>query len=326
MSERVKELLEPLAEGDRGALARCITLLESTRPADDADRNALLQGCDELSASRPTPSWRIAFTGAPGVGKSSLINRYGKLLVDAGHHVAVLAIDPSSDRTGGSILGDKTRMADLAREERAFIRPSPTSGYLGGTAERTREAMLVCEAAGFDRIIVETVGVGQSEHHVSRIVDAVVFLTIAGSGDGLQGIKRGILETVDLVAVNKADGTGLDPAKQHARELKGALELLRGQEAPACVTTSAVTNQGVTGLAEHIDRLLTGRQRDGSFLEKRQGQREQWFEAAIMDHLQRRLHGRPDWDTHHTALLKDVRHGQRTPYAAARDFLDRLGI
>lgn len=326
MTDRVKDLLEKLAEGDRGALARSITLLESSLPADDADRVALLQGCDEIKASRPDTSYRIAFTGAPGVGKSSFINRYGCHLVEGGHRVAVLAVDPSSNRTGGSILGDKTRMAELSRMPDAFIRPSPSSGHLGGTAETTREVALVCEASGFDRIIVETVGVGQSEHHVSQVVDIVVFLTMAGSGDGLQGIKRGILETVDVVAVNKADGNGLAAAKEHARELKGALSLLRGKDAPECVPTSALSGLGIDTLSERVDRLLHQRTDDGSLLERRRVQRMQWFEAAIVDHLQRRLQARPDWGTHHDALIDKVVSGAIAPYAAAREFLDRLGL
>ncbi|MGA0256191.1 MAG: methylmalonyl Co-A mutase-associated GTPase MeaB, partial [Rhodothermales bacterium] len=176
------------------------------------------------------------------------------------------------------------------------------------------------------RIIVETVGVGQSEHHVSQVVDLVVFLTMAGSGDSLQGIKRGILETVDLVAVNKADGNGLAAAKEHARELKGALELLRGKEAPECVPTSALSGLGIDVLSELVDRLLHQRTDDGSLLERRSVQRRQWFEAAIVDHLQRRLQARPDWGTHHEALLDKVVSGATAPYAAARELLDRLGL
>jgi LAO/AO transport system kinase len=324
MTTRVKDLLEQLQNGQPGALARSITLLESRRAADEADRMALLQGCDEVVDSSHKSSLRLAMTGAPGVGKSSLINHYGMWLIEHGHRVAVLAIDPSSERTGGSILGDKTRMPDLARENNAFIRPSPASGHLGGIAEATREAALVCEAAGFDRIIVETVGVGQSEHKVSRLVDAVVFVTMAGSGDGLQGIKRGILETVDVVAVNKADGSGLKVAGDYARELGGALKLLRGSQAPECMTTSALQNTGIDNLASAVESLLLARQNDGSLSDNRAHQRVAWFEEAIAAQLIGRLRSHDDWKKHHDALLQSVGAGDIAPYAAARDFLRRV--
>lgn len=326
MTLRVNRLLEELRDGKRGALARSITLLESRRQQDDDDRVALLQGCDDLLARRDQSTRRMAFTGPPGVGKSSLINLYGVDLVRKGHRVAVLAIDPSSESTGGSILGDKTRMPDLAREANAFIRPSPSSGHLGGIAEATREAVLVCEAAGFDRVIIETVGVGQSEYRVSGIVDAVVFLTMAGSGDGLQGIKRGILETVDVVAVNKSDGDGEQAALEHARVLKGALGLLRGTDAPECITTSAVTSDGLVNLSESIDALLLRREERGLLSQRRAHQRDQWFEDALMALLERRLRSQSEWTQHHDALQQAVRSGEMTPYAAAREFVARMGL
>lgn len=326
MTDRVKELLDLLVNGDRGGLARCITLLESRRPIDEADQISLLQACDDIIATRPGISQRVAFTGPPGVGKSSLINRYGLRLIRDGHRVAVLAIDPTSKRTGGSILGDKTRMADLSRHENAFIRPSATSGHLGGTAETTREAILVCEAAGYDRILVETVGVGQSEHDVSQVVDLVVFVTMARSGDGLQGIKRGILEMVDLVAVNKAEDDGRQAALNHARELGSALKLLRGAPAPACIPTSAISGLGVDELSNLIDRLLSELVDNGSLDEQRQNQRIQWFEMALNALLQRRIRDLPEWKTHHARLKDEVTDGTKTPYAAARELLERLAL
>lgn len=326
MTDRVERLLEQLAQGERGALARSITLLESRRPHDDDERVALLQGCDTILSNHTRPARRLAFTGPPGVGKSSLINWYGLDLVESGHRVAVLAIDPSSEQTGGSILGDKTRMPELSREANAFIRPSPSSGHLGGVAEATREAVLVCEAAGFDRIIIETVGVGQSEYRVSRLVDAVVFLTMAGSGDGLQGIKRGILESVDIVAVNKADGAGQQPALDHARELKSALGLLRGHDAPECITTSAMTREGLTQLSVAVDALLHSREKEGVLDSRRKRQRKEWFEEALIQLVERRLRSRPEWTDHHDALEESVCSGELTPYAAARAFVDRMGF
>ena len=324
MSSRVKELLEQIRNADSGGLARAITLLESRREKDHDDQMALLQGCDGIIADREFPALRVAMTGAPGVGKSSLINHYGMSLIRGGHRVAVLAIDPSSERTGGSILGDKTRMEDLARESNAFIRPSPTSGHLGGIAEATREAALVCEAAGFDRIIIETVGVGQSEHKVSRLVDVVIFVTMAGSGDELQGIKRGILETVDVVAVNKADGNGLKPALDFVRELGSALKLLRGTDAPDCLATSAALTTGVDELVSAVEALLETRLLDGSLQENRRQQQQEWFEEAITIQLVSRLRSHPDWTAHHDALLQSVVAREMAPYAAAKAFIDRM--
>ncbi len=321
----VQELIEGLKSGNRGALARSITLLESRKESDSASRRRLLEACEELTQRQAEPTRRVAFTGAPGVGKSSLINRVGVQLIASGHQVAVLAIDPSSGKTGGSILGDKTRMVDLARDERAFIRPSPTAGHLGGIAEATREAILVCEAAGYDRIIVETVGVGQSEHQVSSLVDLVVFLTIAGAGDGLQGIKRGILESADLVAVNKADGEARQSSEDHARELSGALKLLRGHEsAPEVLLTSATTGHGVDSLSDALNTCIAELEGNGTFDARRRQQRLQWFDDATMSILLRQLQSREDWSEMKNTLLQEVKSGQRTPYAAAAEWVHRV--
>ena len=211
-------LAKAITSGDRAALSRAITLVESTRADHRAKAAALL---DRL-IHETGRAIRIGLSGVPGAGKSTLLDAFGMMLAEKGHKVAILAVDPSSVRTGGSILGDKTRMQRLATEPNAFIRPSPTSGTLGGVAGKTRETMLLCEAAGYDVVIVETVGVGQSEVTVSEMVDLVVLLTIAGGGDELQGIKKGILEVADIVVVNKADGDNLKRARRAAAELRAA--------------------------------------------------------------------------------------------------------
>ena len=217
-------LVEGVLEGDRRAIARAITLVESRR-ADHREQaqELLVELLPHAGGAR-----RVGISGVPGVGKSTFIDQLGVDLTAAGSKVAVLAVDPSSARSGGSILGDKTRMARLAVDENAFIRPSPTSGTLGGVAQATRESMVVVEAAGYDVVLVETVGVGQSEVTVAEMVDSFLFLTLARTGDQLQGIKRGILEIADVIAVNKADGDGAPDARKAARELAGAIRMLRG--------------------------------------------------------------------------------------------------
>ncbi len=219
-------LAEHLVAGDRRALARAITLVESTRADHRSDAAALL---DEV-LPRTGGSIRIGISGAPGVGKSTFIEAFGSQLVEDGHKVAVLAVDPSSSRSGGSILGDKTRMEKLARLDNAYIRPSPSGGAVGGVARRTREAVLVCEAAGFDTVVVETVGVGQSETEVENMVDTFVLLVVPGGGDELQGIKRGVMELADLVVVTKADGALLPLAQHAAADYRNALHLLRNKD------------------------------------------------------------------------------------------------
>src|ERR687898_1279317 len=215
---------EAVQSGDRAALARAITLMESRRPDHREAARALLQALMPSTGK----AVRVGITGVPGVGKSTAIDTLGSMLTEQGHKVAVLAVDPSSARSGGSILGDKTRMARLSVDRNAFIRPSPTSGTLGGVAQATRESMVVVEAAGYDVVLVETVGVGQSEIAVAEMVDSFLFLTLARTGDQLQGIKRGILEIADVIAVNKADGPAAGDARKAARELAGAIRVLRG--------------------------------------------------------------------------------------------------
>ncbi|MGV0601883.1 methylmalonyl Co-A mutase-associated GTPase MeaB, partial [Mycolicibacterium pulveris] len=250
------ELAAGIAKGDRAALAKAITLVESTRPDHREQAQQLLL---ELTPKAGN-AIRVGITGVPGVGKSTTIEALGMYLIEQGHRVAVLAVDPSSTRTGGSILGDKTRMARLAVHPDAYVRPSPTSGTLGGVAKATRETIVLLEAAGFDVILVETVGVGQSEVTVADMVDTFVFLTLARTGDQLQGIKKGVLELADVVVVNKADGEHAVEARSAARELGQAIRLIYPRETlwrPPVLTMSAL--EGV-GLAELWDTVLKHRQ------------------------------------------------------------------
>src|SRR3954465_2126473 len=255
MAEAMSDpLLKPLLAGDRRALARAITLIESTR-ADHRER------ADALLAAilpRSGKSVRLGITGVPGVGKSTLIERFGLSLLERGRSLAVLAIDPSSKRGGGSILGDKTRMEELSRQSAAFIRPSPAGATLGGVARRTREAMLLVEAAGFDTVIVETVGVGQSETAVADMVDMFIVLLLPAGGDDLQGIKRGVIELADLIVVNKADGDLKAAARRSAADYQHALRMLRSPTAgwtPEVATCSAQTGEGVVEIWQTVERF-----------------------------------------------------------------------
>jgi len=284
-----RDLVDGIVSGRRAAVARAITLVESSNPEHRARAR-------ELLASLPTPgvpAVRVGISGLPGVGKSTFIEALGVLLTEAGHRVGVLAVDPSSRRTGGSVLGDKTRMPRLAADDRAFIRASPSAGTLGGVARATSQAMLVLEAAAYDVVLVETVGVGQSETTVAEMVDTFLFLTLARTGDQLQGIKRGILELADVIAVNKADSVGGEDREQEARsaarELRGALKMVHGRErAPSVVTCSGLTGAGVDDVwrevVEHRERLGPG-----GLAEKRAHQQLDFAWDLVRDELEQRL-------------------------------------
>jgi LAO/AO transport system kinase len=269
-------LAERVSSGDRRALAQAITLVESTRDDHRAEAGALL---DEL-LPRTGSALRAAITGSPGAGKSTFIEALGLRLLERGHRVAVLAIDPSSSRSGGSILGDKTRMEDLTRHPDAFVRPSPSGGTLGGVARRTRDALLLCEAAGYDVVLIETVGVGQSETAAADIVDCMVLLATPGAGDELQGIKRGIMELADVIAVTKSDGDLLPSAKRAASDLRHAVHLLRpkhaGWEVPV-LPVSAVEGTGVDDVWEAVERLRDHLAADGRLTELRAAQAVTWL-------------------------------------------------
>lgn len=294
-ADLVDQLLDGIDHGQRAAVSRAITLVESTKPAHRGQARELLTRLDAPAI----PALRVGISGVPGVGKSTFIEALGTRLTGAGHRVGVLAVDPSSVRTGGSVLGDKTRMSRLAVDPHAFIRPSPSAGTLGGVARATAQAMGVLEASGYDVILVETVGVGQSEVTVAGMVDTFVFLTLARTGDQLQGIKKGILEIADVIAVNKADPG--DPDRQReargaARELAGALRLVRGggadQWQPPVVTASALADDGIDGVWEqvlaHRDQLGV----DG-LVRKRAEQQWDFAQALVRDELEQRLRHHP---------------------------------
>jgi LAO/AO transport system kinase len=285
--DRVARLVAGVREGRRAAVSQAITLVESSKPEHRAEARRLLT---ELGATEREPAVRVGISGVPGVGKSTFIEALGSRLTAAGHRVGVLAVDPSSTRTGGSVLGDKTRMARLSVDPNAFIRPSPSAGTLGGVARATVQAMLVLEAAAYDVVLVETVGVGQSEVTVAGMVDTFLFLTLARTGDQLQGIKKGILEIADVIAVNKADGDREQEARGAARELAGALRLVRGRGewAPPVVTCSALTDVGVDDL---WDRVLAHRGHLGAqgLADKRAHQQLEFTWALVRDELDQRL-------------------------------------
>jgi LAO/AO transport system kinase len=279
-SSELQRLAEGVAAGDRRELARAITLVESDR----LDDRVLAEGLVDTLLPRTGSSLRVGVSGPPGVGKSTLIDVLGRLVVDRGDKVAVLAVDPSSHVTGGSVLGDKTRMSRLAASNQSFIRPSPSGGILGGIARRTREVMLLCEAAGYGTVMVETVGVGQSEQKAAGLVDAFVVLVAPGAGDELQGMKRGILEAADVVAVNKADGVDRERAEQAALSLTSALGLFsRAAGAPTTpvVTLSALEERGVTELWVAIEEFVVAAKARGAFTARRARDRRAWFHEEV---------------------------------------------
>jgi LAO/AO transport system kinase len=314
------ELAERIADSDRRALAQAITLVESTRPEHRDEAIELL----DLILPRTGSGDRLGISGSPGVGKSTFIEAFGLHLVESGHRVAVLAVDPSSRRSGGSILGDKTRMVDLVRHPAAFIRPSPAGTTLGGVARRTREALLLCEAAGFDVVIVETVGVGQSETAVADLVDLFVLLVAPGGGDDLQGIKRGIMELADLVVVNKADGDLAAAAGRTAADYRNALGLMRPRwdgEAPEVLTVSALTRQGIDDVWSAVERMATESRRADHRQRHRADQAVAWMWDEVRDELVDRLLA----DAHTASMVDEleraVASGSTTPAAAARRIL-----
>lgn len=321
MTQTVSDLAAALRGGDRSALARAITLVESTRP-DHRQRaqELLLEVMPEAGGAV-----HVGITGVPGVGKSTTIEALGMHLIEAGHRVAVLAVDPSSTRTGGSILGDKTRMAKLAVHPNAYIRPSPTSGTLGGVARATRETIVLLEAAGFDVILVETVGVGQSEVTVAGMVDTFVFLTLARTGDQLQGIKKGILELADVVVVNKADGEHAVEAKSAARELTGALRLIYPRETlwrPPVLTMSALTGDGLSELWETVQKHRKVLTDAGEFEARRRAQQVDWTWSMVRDTVLDRVLSNPEVKRIRAGVERQVRDGELTPALAAQTILN----
>jgi len=317
-------LLKPLLAGDRRALARAITLIESTRSDHRERADALLAEVLTHAGQKTNTSVRLGITGVPGVGKSTFIERFGLSLIEQGRSLAVLAIDPSSKRGGGSILGDKTRMEELSRHPAAFIRPSPAGATLGGVARRTREAMLLAEAAGFDTVLVETVGVGQSETAVSDMVDMFIVLLLPAGGDDLQGIKRGVIELADLIVVNKADGDLKAQAQRSAGDYQHALHMLRSPTVgwtPEVATASAITGDGVTHVWEVVGRFLQAVGEKG-VARRRAEQARAWMWNEVGETLLAELRRHPEVKRLVGGLERDVESGRTTPAAAARHMLE----
>lgn len=310
------DLVEGVRAGRRAMLARAITLVESRKAEHRALAEQLLQALLPFTGA----AMRVGITGVPGVGKSTTIDALGSYLLDQGHRVAVLAVDPSSTRTGGSILGDKTRMARLSMDERAFVRPSPSAGTLGGVAARTRETMLLCEAAGYDVILVETVGVGQSETAVADMTDTFLVLMLPGAGDELQGIKKGIIELADIVAVNKADGANATRAKAAASEYRAALHVLGGREAhwsTPVLTYSGLTGAGIEELWSQVRLHRERAELAGAFADKRSAQQVKWMWTLFDDRLRDRMRADATLRAELPAIERAVAAGTLSPTLGA---------
>jgi len=323
MTTDLSALAAGIRRGERRALARGITLVESTRADHRRRAEELLEGLLPDTGA----SVRIGVSGVPGVGKSTFIEAFGQYVIKHGHKVAVLAIDPSSQRTGGSILGDKTRMEELSRRPEAFIRPSPAGATLGGVARRTREAMLLCEAAGFDVILVETVGVGQSETAVADMVDLFMLLLLPGGGDELQGIKKGIVELADLVVVNKADGDLVTAARLAVAEYQHALALLRpatGDWRTPVLSCSARTGGGMDEVWAAIGRYRDSQGASGALAIRRADQAAAWLWSEIRETLVDAFRAHPEVRAALTGLEDRVRRGEVPPTAAAMALLERF--
>jgi LAO/AO transport system kinase len=315
------EYVEGIRAGDRSVLGRAITLVESDLPSDADLAAEVIEACLPLTGR----ARRVGITGVPGVGKSSFIEALGTWLThEAGETVAVLSVDPSSPRSGGSILGDKTRMAQLSTDDRAFIRPSSSRGHLGGVARHTREAMLLCEAAGYQNVLVETVGVGQSETTVRSMTDFFLLLMLAGAGDELQGMKRGILEMTDLIAITKADGDNRARAERARHEYESALHLFPAPAdgwTPRVTTCSAHTREGIAAVwqavLEHRARLGA----NGWLARRREQQATEWMREAVLQGLEHELRRDPAVAGRLAAMQADVRRGRISPFRAARELL-----
>lgn len=322
----VTALGEKILNGDRRALARGITLIESARVDHREQAAALLEQVGKAGRQ----ALRIGLSGTPGVGKSTFIEAFGCMLTGLGKRVAVLAVDPSSSRSGGSILGDKTRMDRLSRDPMAFIRPSPSQSHLGGVAQRSREAVALCEAAGFDIVLIETVGVGQSETQVAEMADLFLLLLAPAGGDELQGVKRGIMEIADLIVVNKADGDLRATATRTCADYAGALRLMRARPQdpegyPRAMMVSAYEGTGLTEVWDAIGELSGWRRAEGHFDARRAAQAEYWFDAALKRGVLAQLET-PEARALRAGLVGEVAAGSLSPDHAARRMLHRIGI
>ncbi len=318
--DNLDTLADAIGAGSRRALAQAITLVESTRPDHRVEAEELLR----LILPLRKPSLRLGISGSPGVGKSTFIEAFGLHLIEAGETVAVLAVDPSSKRTGGSILGDKTRMERLSKEGKAFIRPSPSGGGLGGVARRTREAMHLVEAAGYSVVIVETVGVGQSETTVAEMVDMFMLLLSPGGGDELQGIKRGIMELADLIIVNKADGEFIKAARHAAADYRNALHLIRprfNEWTPEVTLVSSINKHGMDDVWDAAMRYHEAIKATGAFEDRRAGQATRWMWSEVEESLLSALKNDPAAGALALDLEADVANGALSPAIAAKRVL-----
>jgi LAO/AO transport system kinase len=314
-----------LISGNRAALARAITLVESKKPEHRKIARELVQEV----LPRTGKALRVGITGVPGAGKSTTIDTFGSNLTAAGHKVAVLAVDPSSTRTGGSILGDKTRMARLAVDRNAFIRPSPSAGTLGGVAAKTRETMLLCEAAGFDVILVETVGIGQSETTVADMVDFFLVLMLPGAGDELQGIKKGVLEIADMIAVNKADGDGATRARAAASDYRAALHILAPKTptwSPPVITISGLANEGLDHMWEQITIYRERMTASGEWQKRRADQQVSWMWDTLQQRLMESLKTNQKTANRLKTLEADVRDGTTAVSVAVDELSTLMGL
>ena len=319
-TDEVDQLIAGILKGDKTSLAKSITLLESTNPEHIKKSTQIVQQILPSSGN----SIRIGITGVPGVGKSTFIESLGNLIVKNNQKVAILAIDPSSSISKGSILGDKTRMETLVRSDKAYIRPSAAGKTLGGVAQKTRETSILCEAAGFDYILIETVGVGQSETTVSQMVDFFLLLKLAGAGDELQGIKRGIIEMADLIVINKADGDNINQSKLSKIAFSNALHLFPPKTnawIPKVTTASALNNKGISETWQIITDYLAQTQANYSFDKKRNKQNEYWFEMTINDGLKQFISQNKTLNKLYSSELNLVKKNKKTPYAAASSLL-----
>ncbi len=321
VSMETQDYIDGVLSQNRRLVAKTITLIESSLPSHQEMAKAIV----DALLSYAGQAVRIGITGVPGVGKSTYIESFGLQLVKQGHRVAVLAVDPSSSKSGGSIMGDKTRMEKLSLAQQAFIRPSPTGGTLGGVARRTRETIVVCEAAGFDVIIVETVGVGQSETTVASMVDFFLVLMLAGAGDELQGIKKGVLELADAIAINKADGNNIENAAKAKMEYEKALNFLTPSSkiwSPPVLTCSAVTMDGIEDIWQTILDHKKKLEISGELREKRRRQALDWLWALVEEGLRERFYRNPDVEKSLSEIVKTVEKGKTAPTAAAHRLLD----
>ena len=321
MNPKSSPLLEEILQGKRRAIAKAITLLESSNPKSFDNGQELL----ESLLPHTGKAMRIGITGVPGVGKSTFIEAFGLFLIEQGHRVAVLAVDPSSPITGGSIMGDKTRMKELSQHPDAFIRPSPSSGVLGGVARKTRETMLICEAAGYDIIFVETVGVGQSETMVASMVDLFLLLMLPNAGDELQGIKKGVLELADLVVVNKSDGVQESQAITTQSEYRKAMQLLSSSKnswEPQILRCSALEKQGMDTIWEAVKSFWEALQNSGEWEKQRRNQSEKWMWTLVEEGLLNNFHKNKIIQKTITEMEKSVVSGEIIPANAARKLLE----